>query len=61
MEYMNTIQVLWTLVAFVVFVGIVIWAFSGKRQQEFHEASMLAFDEVDMNKVEQNSGDKDHV
>ncbi len=61
MEYMNNIQIMWTLVAFVVFVGIVIWAFSSKRQQEFHEASMLAFDEVDMNKVEQNSGDNRHV
>lgn len=61
MEYMNSIQVMWTLVAFIVFVGIVIWAFSSKRQQEFHEASMLAFDEVDMNKLEQNSGDKHHV
>jgi cytochrome c oxidase cbb3-type subunit 4 len=61
MEYMNSIQVMWTLVAFVVFVGIVIWAFSSKRQQEFHEASMLAFDEVDMKKTEQDSGDKHHV
>lgn len=61
MEYMNIIQIMWTLVAFVVFVGIVVWAFSNKRQQEFHEASMLAFDEVDMNKAELNSGDKHHV
>lgn len=61
MEYMNIIQVMWTLVAFVLFVGIVFWAFSSKRHQDFHEASMLAFDEVDMNKLEQNSGDKHHV
>ena len=61
MEYMNSIQVMWTLVALVVFVGIVIWAFSSKRQQEFHEASMLAFDEDEMNKVEGGSGEKDHV
>lgn len=61
MEYMNSIQAVWTLVAFIVFAGIVIWAFSGKRSQEFHEASMLAFDEDDMNKAELNSGDTHHV
>lgn len=61
MEYMSSIQAVWTLVAFVLFVGIVIWAFSGKRRQDFHEASMLAFDEDDMSKVELNSGDKHHV
>ena len=61
MEYMNIIQVMWTLIAFALFAGIVIWAFSGKRHQEFHEASMLAFDEADMNKLEQNSGEKHHV
>lgn len=61
MEYMSSIQALWTLVAFVVFAGIVIWTFSSKRHQDFHEASMLAFDEDDMSKVEQNSGDKHHV
>jgi cytochrome c oxidase cbb3-type subunit 4 len=61
MEYMSSIQAVWTLVAFVLFVGIVIWALSGKRHQDFHEASMLAFDEDDMSKVELNSGDKRHV
>jgi cytochrome c oxidase cbb3-type subunit 4 len=61
MEYMNSIQAMWTLVAFVVFIGIMIWAFSSKRQQEFHEASMLAFDEDDMDKVELDSGEKHHV
>lgn len=61
MEYINDIQVMWTLVAFVVFVGIAIWAFSSKRQQEFHEASMLVFDEENVNKAELNSGDKHHV
>lgn len=61
MEYMNSIQAAWTLVAFIVFMGIVIWAFNGKRSQEFHEASMLALEEEDMNKAELNSGDKHHV
>jgi cbb3-type cytochrome oxidase subunit 3 len=61
MEYMSSIQAFWTVIAFVLFAGIVIWAFSNKRHQDFHEASMLAFDEDDMSKVELNSGDKHHV
>ncbi len=47
MEYMNSIQMLWTLVAFIVFVGILIWAWSSKRDQEFDEAAHLIFDETD--------------
>lgn len=61
MEYMNSVQAVWTLTAFIVFVGIAIWAFSSKRNKEFHEASMLVFDEENMNKAELNSGDKHHV
>ena len=45
MEYMSSIQSLWTLVAFIVFVGIVIWAWSSKRDHEFDEAAHLIFDE----------------
>ncbi len=47
MEYMNSIQMLWTLVAFIVFVGILIWAWSSKRDKEFDEAAHLIFDKDD--------------
>ena len=47
MEYMNSIQMLWTLVAFIVFVGILIWALSSKRNKEFDDAANLIFDEND--------------
>ena len=60
MELMNSIQIMWTLIAFAVFVGILIWSFGSKRQQEFHEASILALDEVDIEKLEKKSGDKYH-
>ena len=61
MEYMSSIQAFWTIIAFTMFIGIVVWAYSGERKQEFDEAAMLAFDKDDMNKSKQNSGDKDHV
>ena len=65
MEYMNSIQMLWTIVAFVTFIGIVIWAWSSKRADEFHEAENLIFESDDsklspVNKQSQ-SGTKDHV
>ena len=66
MEYMNSIQMLWTLVAFIVFVGIVIWAWSSKRDKEFDEAAHLIFDENDHAELDHvnhqsKSGNKHHV
>ena len=57
---METFQVLWTVVAFVVFVGIAIWAFSSKRKQDFSEAANLPLTDDDpnelMGKRENNNG-----
>ncbi|MGB5439244.1 MAG: cbb3-type cytochrome c oxidase subunit 3 [Gammaproteobacteria bacterium] len=41
------IQSVWTIVVMVLFVGIVIWAWSGKRKQRFDEAANIPFDEDD--------------
>ena len=43
----NLIQSVWTLVVLVLFVGIVIWAWSGKRKQDFDEAANMPFNEDD--------------
>ena len=32
---------IWTIVVMVIFIGIVIWAWSGKRQSRFEEAARL--------------------
>jgi len=40
-------QSIWTVVVLVLFVGIVIWAWSGKRKKEFDEAANIPFDEDD--------------
>lgn len=34
---------LWTLVIFVSFIGIVLWAYSSRRKKEFDEAANLVF------------------
>ena len=65
MEYMNSIQMLWTIVAFITFIGILIWAWSSKRVDEFHEAENLIFESDDtkpspVNK-QSKSGTKHHV
>jgi len=54
----SLIQVVWTLVVLVLFVGIVIWAWSGKRKQEFDEAANIPFTEDDTpteNTLKENS------
>jgi cytochrome c oxidase cbb3-type subunit 4 len=55
----NLIQVIWTLVVLVLFVGIVIWAWSGKRKQDFDEAANMPFDEDDM-PAEKTSKENSH-
>jgi cytochrome c oxidase cbb3-type subunit 4 len=38
-------QSIWTVVAFVIFIGIVIWAWSGKRKKRFDNAARMALDD----------------
>ena len=39
------VQSVWTVIAFIVFVGIVIWAWSGKRKTDFDKAARMALDD----------------
>ena len=41
----NTLRSLVTVLAFVSFVGIVLWAYSGRARRGFEEAAQLPFDE----------------
>ena len=38
-------QTTWTVIAFVFFVGIVFWAWSGRRKRDFDKASRMALDD----------------
>lgn len=38
-------QTVWTVIAFVFFVGIVIWAWSGRRKKDFNKAARMALDD----------------
>jgi len=39
------LQSLWSIVVLVTFIGIVLWAYSGKRKSAFDEAARLPFDD----------------
>lgn len=39
------LQSAWTVVAFVFFVGVVIWAWSGRRKKDFDDAARMALDD----------------
>ena len=42
------VQTVWTLLAFIFFIAIVVWAYSGARKEDFDEASKLPLDDDDM-------------
>ena len=44
---MREIQIVWTVVAAILIVGIGAWAWSGKRKKDFEEASRLPLEEDD--------------
>lgn len=42
---MNLMRALWTAVLFVVFIGIVWWAWSGRRKADFEAAARLPLED----------------
>ncbi|MEE8320905.1 MAG: CcoQ/FixQ family Cbb3-type cytochrome c oxidase assembly chaperone [Gammaproteobacteria bacterium] len=42
---MSTLLSIWTVVVFVFFIAVVIWAWSGKRKQAFDAASRIPLDD----------------
>lgn len=42
---MVTIHALWTVALFVIFIGIVAWAWSSKRKKQFDEAARLPLED----------------
>ena len=52
------LQSVWTIVVLVIFLGIVAWAYSGKRTKDFDEAARLPFRHDPTDDIEQRSGNK---
>lgn len=59
LELLTFIHSVWTVVVMVLFVGIVIWAYSRKRKTEFDEAARLPLDDDDS--VEATFKERYHV
>lgn len=54
------IDAIWTVVVMVVFIGIVLWAWSGKRKQAFDEAANIPFNEDEPASTENISKENSH-
>jgi len=54
---LNDIRSWHTVILFAVFIGIVIWAWSGKSKRRFNEAAQLPFNEVEHPLEENKKGD----
>lgn len=39
---------IWTVLVLIIFIGIVLWAYSGSRKKDFDEAARLALDDDDI-------------
>ena len=59
MDYIDILSV-WTIVVLVLFIGIVLWAWSGKRKQSFDEAANIPFDEDEILTSDTNSKENSH-
>ena len=51
---------IWTVVLLVVFVGIVFWAWSGKRKESFRDAANLPLEDEEFVSSSKNSGENRH-
>ncbi len=41
----SILQSVWTVIAFVIFVVVVLWAWSGRRKKDFDKAARMALDD----------------
>ena len=41
----TTLHIIWTVIALILFVGIVVWAWSGQRKQEFEMLAHLPLED----------------
>jgi cytochrome c oxidase cbb3-type subunit 4 len=47
MDVIAWVQSIWTIVVMIIFLSVVIWAYSSKRKAEFEEAARLPLDDDD--------------
>ena len=57
---MDDLRVVLTVVSFLVFVGIAVWAFSRRRKSDFDEAARLPFTGKDFDARAESSSNKEN-
>lgn len=57
MDY-GTFSGLYTLFLLLIFIGIIVWAYSKRRKKSFDEASRLIFDDEPAKRAADQAGDK---
>jgi cytochrome c oxidase cbb3-type subunit 4 len=45
MPFGTQIQIVWTIVVMIIFLGIIFWAWSGRREKSFNDAANLPLEE----------------
>ena len=53
---MSGFHIVWTIALMAVFIGIVVWAWSGRRRKDFDEAARLALDDDNPVKEDERVG-----
>lgn len=56
-----TFQSVWTVIVAILFIGIVFWAFSGKRKQHYEDIAQSVVDDEDDDTFESMDKEKKHV
>ncbi|MEJ2176532.1 MAG: cbb3-type cytochrome c oxidase subunit 3 [Gammaproteobacteria bacterium] len=58
---MSKFHIIWTLLLMTIFIGIFIWAWSGRRKADFEEAARLPLDSDDPSRMNNNKQEADHA
>ncbi len=45
MPFVTLIQIVWTIVVMIIFLAIVLWAWSGRRKESFNDAANIPLEE----------------
>ncbi len=58
---MTQFHIFWTLLLMAIFIGIFVWAWSGRRTADFEEASRLPLDSEDYPNTNNSKQEEDHA
>ena len=57
MPFVTQIQIDWTIVVMIIFVAIVLWAWSGRRKESFNDAANIPLEEEEFLEEEVTSAE----